>query len=347
MPAAPTLPLQPVVPGHASTHSDFDYEEIASFMSERLVEDLAGPVADRVADRVAAAITDRLTANSGAGPVRATRERKRRERCRLVQTRITYLLKKGLHVSKLEDIGSDRQPNELDLDHDNEAPWSIDWTVGPDHLSNCNVVDNWVGEVLRDKERQMIRLHRKGRIMDDQFTDNFVRSLLPHTWDTVRKSIKNHQDASGRRAQRQKEAKERSKRKERRRELALQRSEAAEGRTWHGKPIPSGFFNPEYHSDSENDPAPDLWGIHPPISPARYQELRRGADYEMLTPGWRSEDSKGNRPQGCRYYHSTSRHFDMDDIPDGVPRCMIKDDVYNDTMDEDKRALVGATPDGW
>ncbi|KAF8753485.1 hypothetical protein RHS01_07075 [Rhizoctonia solani] len=187
MPAAPTLPLQPVVPGHASTHSDFDYEEIASFMSERLVEDLAGPVADRVADRVAAAITDRLTANSGAGPVRATRERKRRERCRLVQTRITYLLKKGLHVSKLEDIGSDRQPNELDLDHDNEAPWSIDWTVGPDHLSNRNVVDNWVGEVLRDKE--MIRLHRKGRIMDDQFTDNFVRSLLPHTWDTVRKSV--------------------------------------------------------------------------------------------------------------------------------------------------------------
>ncbi|QRV96234.1 hypothetical protein RhiJN_24252 [Ceratobasidium sp. AG-Ba] len=353
----PELPAQPVLPARPAMHpNDLDHEEIFSVMSERLLENLVGPVVDRVV----AGVTERLTLNSGAGPVQE-RERKRRERCRLIQASaiITRLLKKGLGVKRLEDIGSNEQPNALDLDGDDEGPWRINWAVGPDHLINHDIVDRLVDEVMRDKE--MIRLHRRQKITDNQFTNDFVRSLLPHTWDTVRKFIKVYNDGSGRRAQRLRESKERSKRKERRRELAAQRGAIARERTWRGKPIPTEFFNPEYHSDSENNPAPDLAGVNPPISLARYKELRGGADYEILTPGWRSQEmtelfhwltaeyrkSKGNRPQGSRYYHSTSRRFEMKDIPDGIPRCMIKDEVYNDTMDEDKRALVGANPDGW
>ncbi|KAG8714130.1 hypothetical protein FRC12_010563 [Ceratobasidium sp. 428] len=345
----------PSTPRPSAHSNDFDYEEFLSMMSEKLLEDLVAPVADRVV----AGVAERLAANPGVGPVREGRKRKRRERCRLVQGINTRILKKGLRVSKLEDIGSDRQPDALDLDGDDEAPWIVDWTVGPDHLSNREVVNHWVDEVMQDKE--MVRLHRKQKITDDQFTDDFVRSLLPHTWDTVRKFIKINHDASGRRARRLKESKERSKRKERRRELAAQRGAIARERTWRGKPIPKEFFDPSYHSDSENDPTPDLSGIYPPIALPRYKDLRAGADYEMLTPGWRSQEitdlfhwltkeyrqSKGNRPQGSRYYHSTSRRFETDDIPDGVPRCMIKDEVYADTMDEDKRALVGVSPDGW
>lgn len=272
---------------------------------------------------------------------------------------ITRLLKQGLGVSKLEHIGSDRQPNMFDLDDDNEGPWPIDWAVGPNHPSNRDIVDHWVDEVMRDKE--MIRLHRKQKITDEQFTDDFVRTLLPHTFDTVRKFIKINNDESGRRAQRLKESKERSKRKERRRELALQRQEIALQRTWRGKPIPEEFFDPEYHSDSENNPTPDLSNMYEPIPMARYKELRGGADYEMLTPGWRSQDmtdmfhwltkeyraSKGNRPQGSRYYHSSPRRFGLDNIPDGVPRCMIKTEVYTERMDDAKRALVRESPEGW
>lgn len=57
------------------------------------------------------------------------------------------LLKQGLHVSKLEHIGLDRQPNIFDPDDDNEGLWQIDWTMGPNHLSNHNIVDYWVDKV--------------------------------------------------------------------------------------------------------------------------------------------------------------------------------------------------------
>ena len=70
----------------------------------------------------------------------------------LLKNVITRLLKQGLCVSKLEHIGSNRQPDALELDGDDEGPWQIDWTVSPDHLSNRDIVDRWVDEVIRDKE---------------------------------------------------------------------------------------------------------------------------------------------------------------------------------------------------
>lgn len=56
---------------------------------------------------------------------------------------------KGLHVSKVKDIGSENQPGPLDLDDDDEAPWAIDWS-GPNHPSNRDVVAQWIDEVMKD-----------------------------------------------------------------------------------------------------------------------------------------------------------------------------------------------------
>ena len=35
---------------------------------------------------------------------------------------------------------------------------------------------------------------------------------------------------------------------------------------------------------------PDISGMTVSITPSRYLDLRSGADYEYLTPGWRSEE---------------------------------------------------------
>lgn len=56
---------------------------------------------------------------------------------------------------------------------------------------------------------------------------------------------------------------------------------------------------------------------------------------------------RGARPQLSRYYHSTTRRLRVEEIPDGIPRCMLKDSVYNDAMDDAKRALVRPSPPGW
>ncbi|KAG8703872.1 hypothetical protein FRC08_002587 [Ceratobasidium sp. 394] len=316
----------------SSTHPSgsldhFDYEHLSTLVAEK--------VAERVIDLVAT--------RPGVGPQRHPKEKKGKERCRIVQRIITHKLKEDPLISG----GS------------GEAPWEIDWFEQPDHPSNRDTVECWVGKVMQDKE--MIQLHKKRQITDEQFTEGYIRSLVPHTFDSARNFIKINRDESGKRAQKLKESKERSKRKERRRELAKQRQQIALERTWHGKPIPAAFFEPEYHSDSESDPAPDLSNMEVIIPMSDYQKLRDGADYEMLSPGWRSQEitklfhwltkeyrhAKGNRPQGTRYYHSSPRRFEISDIPDGVPRCMIDDKVYEGRMDDAKRALVGKSPEGW
>ena len=67
----------------------------------------------------------------------------------------------------------------------------------------------------------MIRLHRKHEISDEQFSEDFVRSLLPYTFDTVRKFIKVNQDESGKRREKLADSEEHSKRKERQREASV------------------------------------------------------------------------------------------------------------------------------
>lgn len=68
------------------------------------------------------------------------------------------------------------------------------------------------------------------------------------------------------------------------------RQQIARERTWKGKPIPEEFFDPAYHSDFESDPTPDLRTMYEPIPMAEYKRLRNGAKFEMLTPGWRSDE---------------------------------------------------------
>jgi hypothetical protein len=139
-------------------------------------------------------------------------------------------------VSKLQHVGSEKQLDEFDLDGDDEAPWHIGWSEGPEHSVNRDIVTHWVSEVMNDKEvsiivsetddidlpnMQMNRLHRKHEITDEQFSEDFVHSPLPHMFDTIKKFIKINQDQSGRRSQRLAESKECSKRKERRREVGI------------------------------------------------------------------------------------------------------------------------------
>ena len=64
---------------------------------------------------------------------------------------ITRVLKDGLRVSKLSDIGSTSQLGKLDLDGDRKAPWQIDWS-SPKHPSNREVVVRWIRKVMEDDE---------------------------------------------------------------------------------------------------------------------------------------------------------------------------------------------------
>lgn len=66
------------------------------------------------------------------------------------------MLKEGTGVSKLEDFGSDRQPDPLDLDADDEGPWQIKWDVGPNHASNRLITDHWVREVMASREVSIV-----------------------------------------------------------------------------------------------------------------------------------------------------------------------------------------------
>lgn len=82
MSSVPELPAQPA---HLPVHPDnFDYEHLASLTAEKLAADVANSVADRLATQVA----DLIASGSGLGPHRYPRERKRRERCRLIQVSI-------------------------------------------------------------------------------------------------------------------------------------------------------------------------------------------------------------------------------------------------------------------
>ncbi|KAG8722879.1 hypothetical protein FRC08_004509 [Ceratobasidium sp. 394] len=89
--------------------------------------------------------------------------------------------------------------------------------------------------------------------------------------------------------------------------------------------------------------------------------MRNGADYEILTPGWRSKEvtrcfyaldkkhgkDAGNQPQATCYHHTTTRRYGMDDIPDHLPHCMINDEAWNNVMDQAKRRLTVESPPGW
>ena len=76
-------------------------------------------------------------------------------------------------------------------------------------------------------------------------------------------------------------------------QLTERRAAIARKRTWNGKPIPEEFFDPAYHSDSESAPLPDLSKMQTPISASDYKQLRNGAYYEILTPGWRNKNVSG------------------------------------------------------
>ena len=67
----------------------------------------------------------------------------------------------------------------------------------------------------------------------------------------------------------------------------------AQGLLWRENPISEDFFKPKYQSDSESNLTPDLRNMETVIPMARYQQLRNGAAYEMLTPGWRSQEVSG------------------------------------------------------
>lgn len=77
----------------------------------------------------------------------------------------------------------------------------------------------------------MSRLHRRGKITDEQFTHDFVRSLLPFTFGAVRKCIKVNQDQSGMRAQKLKASKLKSKLKDHQRTVSV--SVSLQGRLSH------------------------------------------------------------------------------------------------------------------
>ncbi|KAG8722868.1 hypothetical protein FRC08_004498 [Ceratobasidium sp. 394] len=271
---------------------------------------------------------------------------------------ITKVMKDGLRVAGVKDIGSDRQPGPDDVDEDNEAPWVIDFDAGPEAPVNREVVDRWISEVIGHQD--MSALVNGGKISGHQCSQAFVRKLLIHSFDTARANIKLNQDETGALRKRQEMSKDNSKKAARRRELCSNRREAAKNRLWRDLPIPDSWFEPEYHSDSESNPVPDLSRMRNTITTAAYKKMRNGADYEILTPGWRNDevtrfralDKKhqkvtGNRPQGTRYYHPTTRRYDMDDILDGLPRCMLNEEAWNNIMDEAKRGMVIESPPGW
>ncbi|KAG9092168.1 hypothetical protein FRC06_000216 [Ceratobasidium sp. 370] len=378
-PLPPPLPPPPPPPP-----PPIDYDHLSSLVSNQVVDRVVAGVADQVAELIA----------SWDGPARGQasgRGKKRRERCGSIQRVITKVMLAGLQVGKADEIGSASQPGPLDLDEDDEAPWVIDWQAGPNGPANREVVARWVQEVLQDEAvsrtsdekasssmanlpaTKMQDLLQNGTITEAQCSERYVRLLLIHSFDTARKFIKINEDVSGERMERLQAAKDKGKRKQRQKDLrgspvltqlwklCNNRREASKTRFWQGKPIPALFFKPEYHSDSEADPEPDVSQILDPISAEGYKRRRNGADYEMLTPGWRSDEitkafhwldeghrkDTNNRPQGTRYYHYSHRKFGMSDIPDNAPRCMINDKTYNDVMDDEKRGLVLPSPAGW
>lgn len=60
----------------------------------------------------------------------------------------------------------------------------------------------------------MSKLHKRRKITDEQYTHDFVRSLLPNTFESVRKFIKINQDETGWLAQKIKASKLKSKLKD-------------------------------------------------------------------------------------------------------------------------------------
>ncbi|KAG8737674.1 hypothetical protein FRC10_007955 [Ceratobasidium sp. 414] len=346
-----------------------DYQELANKLvdpvAQAVANQITNQVATRVANQVATQVVNQMNMQAApqAGPAQAPQPSKKRgkraERCEVIQRIVTKVMISGLAVEGVKDIGSDRQPGPDDVDADNEAPWEIDFDAGPEDPANQEVVDRWVREVIRHPD--MATLVNEGKITADKCSHAYVRKLLIHSFDTARSNIKINQDETGALRERQEISKDNSKKAARRRDLCSKRHEAAKTRRWRGVPIPDSWFVPEYHSDSESNPMPNLSGMRNTITAAAYKAMRKGADYEMLTPGWRSDevtrcfhslDNKhwkdvGNQPQGTRYYHSSTRRYDMDNIPDNLPRCMLNDEAWNNIMDGAKRETVVQNPPGW
>ncbi|KAG9082229.1 hypothetical protein FRC07_014270, partial [Ceratobasidium sp. 392] len=233
---------------------------------------------------VANQVIERMHANGQQNPTNENRTRK--PRCGHLQRVITKVMIEGLHVKKVDQIGSENQPGPLDLDEDDEAPWEIDFSKAPTHPENKEVVDRWVANVLASADLEA--LVANGKLNEAQCTEALVRSLLINSFDAARKAIKINQDATGRRLERVKASKDKSKRKQRQMDLCSNRWKASQGKIYEGKTIPRAFFKPSYHSDSEANPEPDLSTLERELNPERYVQLRNGATYEMLTPGWRS-----------------------------------------------------------
>ncbi|KAG9083098.1 hypothetical protein FS749_006294 [Ceratobasidium sp. UAMH 11750] len=343
------FPPPPLLPVLNFPPPEIDYARLSELVVDRVVQGVAGQLTQVVAAQNHPNPAAELTANS----------KKRRVCCGVLQRVITKIMLSGLNVEKVDHIGSARQPGPDNVDDDNEAPWVIYWDKPPNHPDNREVVAKWIMEVINSDDTK--RLLREGKITEAQYTEDFVRSLLIHSFDAARKAKKINKDESGERMERVKVSKDKSKRKQRRKDLCANRRDAAKNRLWQGKPIPKEFFEPAYHSDSEADPTPDLSRMEKAVNPERYAEARNGADYEMLTPGWRSDKmtrlfrwldkehkkDTNNRPQGSRWYCDVNRAWDENDIPDGAPRCMISDEAWNNSMDDAKRQLARPSPPGW
>ncbi|KAG9122536.1 hypothetical protein FRC07_001045 [Ceratobasidium sp. 392] len=284
-------------------------------------------------------------------------EKKQKERCGYMQRVIMKFMLSGLHVAQVDKIGAEEQPGPLDLDKDNKPPWEIDFSKLLDHAVNKEVVEQWVQDVLNSDDLEM--LVAKGKLKQEECTEQLVWSLLINSFDAARKAIKINQDKT--QLRRVKESKEKSKKKQRQKALCSNRWNTSQGRLYKGKVIPKVFFKPEYHSDSEANPVPDLSGLEKPMTAERYAQLCNGATYEMITPGWRNQEmtdlfrwldvehkkNTNNQPSGTCWYCSTDRKWDMDDIPDNAPRCMISDNAWNNSMNKAKRNAVLASPAGW
>ncbi|KAG9121019.1 hypothetical protein FRC07_003212 [Ceratobasidium sp. 392] len=327
-------PAQPWPPG---SEGELCIKRIAELVAEQVIQDVYG-------------------GHCPAVPVET--ERKRKERCGHLQRVITKIMIQGLRVAKVEMIGSEDQPGPEDIDEDNESPWEIDFSKSPTHADNKAIVDKWVEEVLTSDD--LANLVAAGKLQEAQCTEQLVRSLLINSFDAARKAIKVNQDTTGDRLKRLKASKEKSKQKQRHRDLCYNRWRASQGKLYRGKEIPKVFFKPQYHSDSEADPEPDLSELERPMTLERYAELRSGATYEMITPGWRRTEMttlfhwldqqhkiNTNRPTFTRWYCETNRKWNADDIPDNAPRCMISNNAWNNSMNDAKKALALPSPAGW
>ncbi|KAG9083194.1 hypothetical protein FRC06_004662 [Ceratobasidium sp. 370] len=192
---------------------------------------------------------------------------------------------------------------------DVDADNEAPWVIDFDAGPEDPVNQEVVDRWIREVLRHpdMATLVNEGKITADKSSHAYVRKLLIHSFDTARSNIKINQDEMGALHKRQEISKD---------------------------------------NNSESNPVPDLSGMRNTITTTAYKAMRKGTDYEMLTPGWRSDEMWGTRRKVRVTIIKSTRRDGMDDIPDNLPRCMLNDEAWNNIMDEAKRATVVQNPPG-